>query len=204
MTEAIAAAKADLRRAMRKVREAIPADARRANASRIAAHVAGMFSLKADGVTIASYRAMGPEVDPLPSEDALRALGFKIALPVAPPSGNPLIFRPWEPGDPLEPHRFGMLEPPARLGETVPAILLVPLLAFDREGYRLGYGGGYYDRTLAGLRRVGRCLAVGLAFCEQEVDAVPHDAYDERLDMVVTPAGVCRCAGSDEQKSSDV
>ena len=73
-----------------------------------------------------------------------------------------------------------------------PDIVLVPLLAFDRSGYRLGYGAGFYDRTLAGLRARRAVIAVGLAFGEQEVDALPHDARDERLDWVVTPGAFLR------------
>jgi 5-formyltetrahydrofolate cyclo-ligase len=90
---------------------------------------------------------------------------------------------------------WGIREPEAHRAVVVPRILLVPLLAFDRAGYRLGYGGGYYDRTLRGLRSTGAVMAVGLAFDEQEVDAVPHLDYDERIDWVLTPSGARKCTG---------
>ena len=95
----------------------------------------------------------------------------------------------------LEPGGFGVMVPPPQAGELVPAIVLTPLLAFDARGHRLGYGGGYYDRTLTGLRRqVGGVLAVGLAFEAQRIEAVPHTPRDARLDWVVTEARARRTA----------
>jgi 5-formyltetrahydrofolate cyclo-ligase len=81
---------------------------------------------------------------------------------------------------------FGTREPPAGTPELPPEVLILPLVAFDRRGYRLGYGGGYYDRTLAVLRRQGRALAVGVGFAAQEVVAVPCGRHDQRLDWIVT------------------
>jgi 5-formyltetrahydrofolate cyclo-ligase len=106
---------------------------------------------------------------------------------------RPLQFRRWSPGDPLRTVQWGIREPAEAAPVVEPDVLLVPLLAFDRGGHRLGYGGGYYDRTLRALRSRRPVTAVGLAFAEQEVDAVPHLDYDERLDWVLTPLGAIRC-----------
>ena len=89
--------------------------------------------------------------------------------------------------------KSGIREPGSQARVLEPDVLLVPLLAFDRSGHRLGYGGGYYDRTLRDLRRRRPIVAVGLAFGCQEVDAVPHLDYDERLDWVLTPDGPISC-----------
>ena len=101
----------------------------------------------------------------------------------------PLAFRAWAPGDPMAATVWGIREPEPTRPLLVPDILLVPLLAFDGDGWRLGYGGGYYDRTLRALRRIKPIVAIGLAFDSQQVDAVPHLDYDERLDWVLTPSG---------------
>ena len=105
--------------------------------------------------------------------------------------GQPLAFRQWQSGDALVKRKWGILEPiDSRPANLTPDVLLLPLLAFDSAGWRLGYGGGFYDRTLAKLRSRRPVLAIGLAFDQQEVDAVPHSAYDERLDMILTPTGL--------------
>jgi 5-formyltetrahydrofolate cyclo-ligase len=109
-------------------------------------------------------------------------------LPVTPQRGEVLTFRGWQPGDALIPERFGTMRP---IGELLtPDTLLIPLLAFDAAGRRLGYGGGFYDRTLAGLP--GR-FRLGCAFAAQQVDAVPVGPYDMRLDAVATENGIIRC-----------
>jgi 5-formyltetrahydrofolate cyclo-ligase len=122
--------------------------------------------------------------------DALHGRGHPVALPQTPPRGNPLIFRLWHPGMAMLPEPFGTARPS---GEVVrPDWLLVPLLAFDRGGHRLGYGGGFYDRTLAALPGA---VAVGCAYACQEVDAVPVAAHDARLHAVATERGVIPCDG---------
>lgn len=174
-------------------------EARKAALARtLAEQITGEPGLVPPQAVLASYRAMGAELDPEPAEDLLRRRGHQIALPVTPPIGQPLTFRLWAPGEPLITHRFGMREPAPSAAEVRPGVLLVPLLAFDRQGHRLGYGGGYYDRTLAQLRSGGSGTthipkAIGIAFSEQEVDAVPHEAYDQRLDAVATPDGIIKC-----------
>ena len=135
---------------------------------------------------VAAYAAFGGEIDPLPLLEALGARGVRLALPVVEAKAAPLVFRAWQPGAPLVPHRFGMAEPARAAPAVVPDIVVVPLLAFDRQGYRLGYGGGYYDRTLATLRKRGRVLAVGIGFAVQEMPSVPRASHDAPLDWIVT------------------
>jgi 5-formyltetrahydrofolate cyclo-ligase len=130
--------------------------------------------------------ARGSEMNPQPLLDALRMRGYHIALPVVKGKGTPLIFRLYNPGDELVLGAMNILEPTASVPAVEPDILLVPLLAFDRHGNRLGYGGGYYDRTLAALRAQKPILATGIAFACQEVAAVPVSSNDARLDKIVT------------------
>ncbi|QCO01760.1 5-formyltetrahydrofolate cyclo-ligase [Azospirillum argentinense] len=144
----------------------------------------------ADG-PVAGYWPLGSELDVRPLLLHLRTGGLKtggcsIALPVSGPRGQALIFRDWDPALPLAAGRYGIQEPGADRPEVVPAVLLVPMLAFDRSGHRLGYGAGYYDRTLDALRAIRPVLAVGMAFAAQEMDAVPCGAHDERLDWILT------------------
>ncbi len=138
---------------------------------------------------VSGYYPMEGEIWPLPLMAALRAKGHSLALPVMQKKAEPLLFRAWSPGDPLIPGVWGIRQPAPDRAVVLPDIVLAPLLAFDRRGYRLGYGGGYYDRTLHYLRANKAILAVGLALDELEVDAVPHLDYDERLDWVLTPSG---------------
>ncbi len=141
-----------------------------------------------DGAVVSGYWPMRSEVDPRPLLLSLQACGHPLCLPAVVGAGQPLRFRAWRPGDALVAGGFGTQVPDAAQAERVPGLLLVPLLAFDRAGFRLGYGGGFYDRTLRALRQAGDVLAVGLAFAAQEVATVPHDAKDARLDWIVTEA----------------
>ncbi len=107
-----------------------------------------------------------------------------------PGKDQPLTFRAWHPEMALADGGFGTRIPPEDQAPVVPEILLVPMLAFDRRGYRLGYGGGFYDRTLAKLRAQNRrTTAIGIVYAGQEIDRVPADAYDQRLDRVVSEQG---------------
>lgn len=116
---------------------------------------------------------------------ALQARGHPLCLPVVTDKVGALAFRAWAPGDPLVEGVFGTQVPHPDRPAVEPTILLVPLLAFDRAGYRLGYGGGYYDRTLAALAH-NRPTSIGLAFASQEVNTLPHEAHDRRLNWVIT------------------
>ena len=141
------------------------------------------------GAIIAGYWPMGDEMDPRPLMLALAARGHALALPVTPPRGHPLAFRAWAPGAALRPGPMGTSEPVA--GEELrPDVLLVPLLAFDRAGRRLGYGGGYYDRTLAALPAA---KAIGIAYAGQEMAEVPAGPQDMRLPLVATEDSVIIC-----------
>ena len=111
-------------------------------------------------------------------------------MPAVVAKAKALEFRNWHPDVPLEDGPFGTSHPPASADVTSPGIVMLPLLAFDASGYRLGYGGGYYDRTLADMKSSGSTvLAVGIAYQSQQVDAVPHGELDQRLDWVVTENG---------------
>ena len=140
------------------------------------------------GVPLAGYMPMRTEIDPLAAMAEAAAWG-PVGVPVIEAMGQPLRFALWEPDAPMREGRFG-----ARIPETeipmVPQILIVPLVAFDSGGGRLGYGGGFYDRTLEGLRREGAVLAIGFAYDAQEAEDLPMEATDQPLDMVVTESRV--------------
>ncbi len=141
------------------------------------------------GAPVSGYWPIKAELDVRPVLEILARKGHPIGLPVIDAKGEPLVFRRWEPGDVLIEAGFGTLVPGGDKAEVIPQVLLVPLLSFDRDGYRLGYGGGFYDRTLALLRGRQDTLAVGVAFSAQEVGSVPRDAFDQRLDWIVTESG---------------
>jgi 5-formyltetrahydrofolate cyclo-ligase len=144
---------------------------------------------------VSGFASMPEELRAWPLLRRLHKDGYRLCLPVMRGKGRPLIFRAWVPGDAMDSGVWGIAEPKGDRLEFEPDVLLVPLLAFDAAGWRLGYGGGFYDRTLRALRARKRIVAVGLAYDEQKVDAVPHLDYDERLDWVSTPSGPIRCVG---------
>ncbi len=181
MTE-IFEAKAALRRTSRQRRRAAASGGDSAEACR---RLLDSLAIPA-ATTVSGYWPLRDELDPRPILSALAKRGQRLCLPVVVESGVPLVFRGWRPDVSLEPAAFGTQVPGADCPVLEPDILLVPLLAFDRRGFRLGYGGGFYDRTLATLRGRRPVLAVGLAFAGQEVDAVPVEAGDEPLDRIVT------------------
>lgn len=135
---------------------------------------------------VAGYLPIGDEIDPRPLLRWLRAAGHAIALPRIVRAQAPLAFRAWEADDALEDGPFGTVQPGESAPELVPEALILPMLAFDRRGFRLGYGGGYFDRTLAVLRTQRAVTAIGIAYAAQEIPEVPADRHDQRLDWVVT------------------
>ncbi|QQS14918.1 MAG: 5-formyltetrahydrofolate cyclo-ligase [Rhodospirillales bacterium] len=135
---------------------------------------------------MAGFWSMGDEIDVRPLLARLSAEGYAIALPVTPARGAPLTFRAWSPGAALLRGPMGTSQPGPEAAIVEPDALLVPLLAFDDDGYRLGYGGGYYDRTLAALRARRAVTAIGVGFEAQRVDAVPRGPGDGRLDWLLT------------------
>lgn len=141
---------------------------------------------------VAAYRPQGSELDPLPVLEAILGFdpGFATAvLPVALDKTSPLAFRHWNPKDRLVPDAFGIPAPPKSAPELVPNLIIAPLLAFDRKGGRLGQGAGHYDRTLARLRKDRPVFMLGLGFAGQELDAIPQDRHDQRLDAILTETG---------------
>lgn len=181
----IEAEKQAMRAKARAARQAVSADERARAAENVAQ--TGLDFLKRSPGVAAAYYPVRSEFDCMPLLRRVAAEGWTLALPViAGPA--PLHFREWTFGAPLDPGPFGIPEP-VEGPFAVPDVLLVPLLAFDRRCYRLGYGGGHYDRTLAVLRGQGGVAAIGLAFDAQEVAQVPVCPYDERLDWILTPSG---------------
>jgi len=136
----------------------------------------------------------GDELDPLPLLHALAGRGAVCALPAVIGPGRPLAFRRWRPGDALVEARFGLSEPPGTAPPVAPDIVVAPLLAVDRAGRRLGYGGGYYDRTIAALRCRGAVLVVGIGYDVQIRPSVPEGADDRRVDWVVSEKRIFECS----------
>lgn len=167
----------------------------RGAADAIAAQGLGFVDAPA-GRIVSGFSSINDEIDVRPLMRQLAEQGFSLALPVIAGKGKPLIMRAWKPGERLLKKTWGIEEPPPEAPGVHPDIVLVPLLAFDRDGYRLGYGGGFYDRTLARLRAIKSILAIGVAYDEQRVDAVPRDRYDEPVDWMLTPSGAFRCSGN--------
>ena len=139
-----------------------------------------------DRAILAGYWPFGSEMDVRPALVALDRTGVLMTLPEVVAKERPLRFRAWRPNEPLVEGDHRTFHPLKTAPLMRPDVVLVPLLAFDREGYRLGWGGGYYDRTLELLRKTGDCVAIGVAYSAQEVDEVPRDAYDQPVDWIIT------------------
>lgn len=137
------------------------------------------------------YMAMRGEADVMPILAFMQFYKRGTALPRITHKSAPLSFHRWQAGDALERHTLGMLEPLASAEPVIPEIILTPLLAFDASGHRLGYGGGYYDRTMTALRDTPRPpLFIGVAYSWQEVSALPLEEHDVKLDGILTELGV--------------
>ena len=188
MAEASATEKSRLRAEAITRRDALPADQRQAAAEAIAARA---FPLPIQtGTIVSGFMPLKSEINPLPLMRKLTGQGARLALPVIGGRGQPLVMREWRWGEPLTAGVWGIREPQPQARAVDPDIVLAPLLAFDRTGHRLGYGGGYYDLTIAQLRERKTLAAVGLAFAAQEVSSVPVTPRDARLDLVLTERGV--------------
>ncbi len=144
---------------------------------------------------VALYWPFGDEADCSQLAHALDYHQFVTALPVVIGAGRPLVFRKWSSRDALIEGPHGILQPAARHPEVIPDLIFVPLVAFDRRGHRLGYGAGYYDRTLQALETVKPPLTVGIAFATQEEPELPNQAHDMRLDLVLTEREIITCTG---------
>ena len=150
----------------------------------VAAHFLAHIALPASTV-VGGYWPIGTELDVRPLMTALHQGGYVCGLPVV-HRGQPLEFHRWQPSDRLVAGRFDILTPDHHTPVVVPDVLLMPMLAFDARGMRIGYGGGYYDRTIPAIRAHKPVLTVGIAYSTQEVTRVPTDGFDQRLDWVVT------------------
>jgi 5-formyltetrahydrofolate cyclo-ligase len=185
--------KAVIRRDAVTRREALPADQRAAAAATIAARAFPVAI--APGATVAGFSPLKSEINPIPLMRKLADAGAQLALPVIAGRGKPLIMRAFAFGDELDKGQWGIREPKPDAAEVAPDVLLVPLLAFDRTGNRIGYGAGYYDRTIARYRVMKPVTAVGIAYAAQEIADVPVTERDVRLDLVLTEREVIDLRG---------
>ncbi|NMM42949.1 5-formyltetrahydrofolate cyclo-ligase [Rhodospirillaceae bacterium KN72] len=197
---------ADLKKAARRLatasrkaaKDAAGKDAAHVLADRVLDGPARAEGLIRAGSVVSGFLPIGSEINTLKALDRFREMGCTVCLPCVVQKDAPLVFRAWTPGDLLIEESFGTRAPADTAAVVEPDLLLVPMLAFDRQGYRLGYGGGFYDRSLDRLRGMKRVVAVGVAFAGQEVDAVPHDSLDQPLDWIVTEKEAIRLTRADQ------
>ena len=142
---------------------------------------------------VSAFHSFGTEISTAELFEKLVRDGWITALPIVVAKNTPLLFRQWAPGDALVLGRWDIQIPPETAPEIEPDVLLVPMLAFDRKGYRMGYGGGFYDRTLAKLRAIKKVTAIGIAYAGQEINLVPHDDHDQPLDWIMTEQETFKC-----------
>jgi 5-formyltetrahydrofolate cyclo-ligase len=192
--KSIADQKRELREAAIARRDLMPPDDRVRAARKIAASA---FPVTVpEGAIVSGFSPIKTEFNPLPLMRVLAKAGARLALPKVMGRGKPLSLRAWSIGEPLIAGVWGIREPGPEAPEVEPDILLVPFAAFDRAGYRIGYGAGYYDMTLSALRAKKKTIAIGVGFALQEVERVPVEAHDQRLDYILTEAGLVFTAGS--------
>jgi 5-formyltetrahydrofolate cyclo-ligase len=180
--------KAILRAEALSRRDALDLDNRLEWDAEIAANALSLPLWNGSTGPVSAYWPMRSEADPRPILEALHERGWPLCLPAI--VGGNMIFRRWAPYEPIVPGGFGTLVPASDQPEVKPAILLVPLAAFDRRGYRIGYGKGYYDRALTEL---GPTVSIGIGYAAQQIDIVPDEPHDRRLDWIVTEREVLRC-----------
>jgi 5-formyltetrahydrofolate cyclo-ligase len=180
--------KATLRAEALSRRDALDLDNRLEWDAEIAAHALSLPVWKGSTGPVSAYWPMRSEADPRPILEALHERGLPLCLPAI--VDRRMLFRRWAPYEPIMPGGFGTLVPAPDQQELQPTILLVPLAAFDRRGYRIGYGKGYYDRALSEL---GPTLSIGIGYAAQEIEAVPDEPHDRRLDWIVTERETLRC-----------
>jgi 5-formyltetrahydrofolate cyclo-ligase len=179
--------KAALRRDLVARRDALSAAERQAAGLAVADR--GLPVAAAPGTIVSGFWPIKSEISPLPLMRRFADAGASLALPVIAGRAQPLVMRAWTFGAPLVAGVWGIREPPADAPEVFPDIIIVPLLAFDRHGHRLGYGAGHYDRTISRLRAMKPVATVGIAFAAQQINQVPVTPRDERLDLVLTESG---------------
>lgn len=159
-------------------------------AESLAKHLMNLVRPRSNGEMIAGYWPIGTEMDVRPAMRDMERLSHPLCLPVVVERDQPLVFRQWGLDDPLEDAAHGTSEPAADAPQVTPLIMFVPGLAFDAEGFRVGYGLGYYDRTISALRQGPGVLAIGIAYAAQLIEAVPHEDHDQPLDLIVTENGI--------------
>jgi len=173
----------------RKTRARVQAKQKRAEAHNALAAVQLLEHVPSaifKGRIIGGYWPLPGELDIRPLLNACHAQGHSLALPCTPRKGKPLTFRDWTPADDLKAGPYGTREPHPEKAQVMPNLVLVPLLAFTKHGERLGYGGGFYDRTLARLKEAGEVFTCGIAYAAQEAATLPTDEHDQRLDGILT------------------
>ena len=168
-------------------------DAAKDHAALALASQAFPVSAKAGASTVSAFFPYQSEIDTRLLLGKLAGEGWRTCLPIVIAQGQPLVFRRWAPGEPTVPGIWNIPRPTDEAEIVEPDVLMVPMLAFDRQGYRLGYGGGFYDRTLEMLRRKKAIVAIGTAYAVQEIASVPHGVHDQRLDYVMTEKGFFAC-----------
>lgn len=182
-----AQAKAQLRQQMLTARQSMPAMQRVEAAQSVKLHYID-FPHLTYAKSFAGYYAVRGEVDVLPIFNHMARYSKQMALPRI--AGEYLTFHSWRPGEALQDGPLG-IKVPLGTQHFIPEVVLVPLLAFDARGYRLGYGGGYYDRSMAALRNIGVSpLFIGVAYSDQEVPEIPAELHDQKLDGILTEKGV--------------
>jgi 5-formyltetrahydrofolate cyclo-ligase len=184
-----AAMRAQMRARRTALRKALP------HAPQAAANAFAAASLPAFA-TAALYHPVGAEMDPRPLAALLASRGVRLGYPVVLERHAPVIFREQPKGVALVPDAIGILAPPPDAPLVVPELVVTPLVGFCRRGYRMGQGGGFYDRTLEALRKSGPVFAMGLAYAGQEVEEVPIGPYDQPLDAVLTEQGLKMFSGT--------
>ena len=179
------ALRADLLRRRRNLAQAAPHAAQAAAEHLVVEHLPAF-------ACFSGYHAVGAEIDPSPLIRRLARTGAFFALPVCEAHEAPLVFRAWDERDLPQPDLFGVPAPPRHAPVLHPDLIVCPLLAFDRQGGRLGQGGGHYDRTIAELRAHKPVFVLGLAYAGQEVRSVPCEPHDQRMDAILTESGYIR------------
>ena len=192
MDATLAQVKEQARKDATKARRAAH-DAAKDHAALALASQAFPVSAKAGASTVSAFFPYQSEIDTRLLLGKLAGEGWRTCLPIVIAQGRPLVFRRWAPGEPTVPGIWNIPRPTDEAEIVEPDVLMVPMLAFDRQGYRLGYGGGFYDRTLEKLRRKKAIVAIGTAYAGQEIASVPHGVHDQRLDYVMTEKGFFAC-----------
>jgi 5-formyltetrahydrofolate cyclo-ligase len=196
LNDPMALSKAEVRATALAKRDAVADEVRAAFAARLAAlgpRLVLDHAPEGETLVVSLFSAMGSEPDLSALAEALASAGVPLALPVTGPRGTPLTFRRWSPGAPLTRGKLGIAEPPETAPAVEPDLLFVPLAAFDRRGQRIGYGQGYYDRTLRKLRALKRIRAIGIGYSVQEQLFIPEEQHDEPLDLIVTERTTLLC-----------